>query len=99
MELSKIAANSGDYHLHELAEVLVSHNVNCLSCNRKFTQEDIRAYEHHFGIKVKGYLDTYNNHQKMWVYFACAFCMYESPFWQLLTVIALESVGDKLGVF
>lgn len=99
MELSKIVANSGDYFLHEIAEILVNHNVKCLSCNRKLTQEDIRCYEHHHGIKVKGYEDSYGNHQKTWVYFVCPFCMCESTFWKLLTIIALESVGDKTGVF
>lgn len=98
-ELSKIVKRTEDFYLHELAEILVSHNISCLSCGRKLTQEAVRAYEHPHGILVRGYEDSYHNPQKMWVYFACSFCTFESAFWKLLTVIALQSVGDKLGIF
>lgn len=88
MELGKIIAGSGDYYLHELAEYLTGYNITCLSCGRKLTQENVRAYEHSHGIKVKGYP------QNMWVYFACAFCMFESNITELLLVVAMETLQD-----
>lgn len=99
MELSELIKNSGDFFLHEIAEKLTSYNIKCLSCNKEFHQEDIRCYQHRHGIFVKGYDDQYDNPQKQWVYFTCSFCMHDSKFNQLVTVIVLESVGDKTSVF
>ena len=56
----------------------------CLSCGKEFQYGDIAWYEHPGGVEVK------ESPNKLWVYFECRKCGYQTALWKIEKQLHLE---------